>query len=78
MIGVRGGVGGDDLGLGTAIEVEHRVEHVQAVAFGAGDDDGADTGNLVIDGVEPRQPPAAAEVLRVRCGGDRLDWDDES
>ena len=61
-----------------SIEIEQEVEDVHAVTERARDDDGAQPGILVVDGVQPGRTAAETEVVRVGSGVDRGDRDNET
>jgi len=75
---IRRVVGDHHLGPLATVEIQEEVEDVQAVAERARDDDGAQPGILVVDGVQPGRTAAEPEVVRIGSGVDRGDRDNEA
>jgi len=78
LVGVAGVVG-HQLGRSQAgVLLEQPFEDVEAVAEGAGDDDGVEAGELVGEEVEVCDAPAGSEVAGVGSSVQGADGDDEA
>ena len=77
QVGVRAGVGDDDLGELAAVQAEDDVDHVQGIPHRPGHDLGAAPHAVVVYRVQPGHAALGPEVLAVRAGERGRDRDDE-